>query len=279
MIDERTLREPPASGFHPGPAAAVVPVGLLLAAAVLTPLRVPLLPVFVVGWLVVAWRAPRHAVAWSAVLPVAAILAWASIYGRDVPLGAAGCSNALSTIALSRILEGATALGIVGVLAIILRVRPVEIGLRGADHGILAAAVGIGVLATVAGVVIGPLLAEPFFGKVTFAMPAAAIIPALIFGVTNGIMEEVAYRGWLQNRLRPFVGVAGAIVLQGIVFGIAHAGPEVTGPLPLHIAQMSAAGIVAGIFAQRFGLLPVIAVHIGADVALYYGLACSAVPA
>jgi membrane protease YdiL (CAAX protease family) len=259
--------------------AAAVPVGLLVVAAVVAPLRVLFLAVLVVGWLLVAWRAPRHAIAWSAVVPIAAILAWASIYGRDMPLGAAGCSNPLSTIAVSRILEGATALGIVGVLAIALRVRPVEIGLRGADHGILAGAVGIGVLTTVAGVVIGPVLAEPFFGKVTFAMPAAAIIPALIFGVTNGIMEEIAYRGWLQNRLRPFVGVAGAIVLQGVVFGIAHAGPEVTGPLPLHVAQMSAAGIVAGIFAQRFGLLPVIAVHIGADVALYYGLACSASPA
>jgi hypothetical protein len=47
--------------------------------------------------------------------------------------------------------------------------------------------------------------------------------------------------------------------------------------LALHVAQLSAAGIAAGVFAQRFGLLPVIAVHIGADVALYFGLACSAV--
>jgi membrane protease YdiL (CAAX protease family) len=175
-------------------------------------------------------------------------------------------------------MEAGAVLGLVAVLAILLRVRPAEIGLRGADHGILAAGVGLGLLTAVAGVVIGPLLAEPFFGKVTFALPAAAIVPALIFGASNGVMEEIAYRGWLQNRLRPFVGVGGAIVLQGLVFGIAHAGPEVTGPLPLHIAQMSAAGIVAGLFAQRFGLLPVIAVHIGADVALYYGLACSAVP-
>lgn len=256
----------------------LVPFGLLLAAAVIGPFRLPLLAALAIGWVVARRVTPRHATAWAAMLPVAAILAWASVYGRDVPLGAAGCSDPLSRIALSRVGEAAAVLGVVAVLAWLLRVRPADIGLRGADHGILAAALGLGVLTVAAGLVIGPLLAEPFFGKVTFAIPAAAIVPALIFGVANGVMEEVAYRGWLQSHLRPFVGVAGAIILQGLVFGIAHAGPEVTGPLALHVAQMSAAGIVAGVFAQRFGLLPVIAVHIGADVALYFGLACSAVP-
>jgi membrane protease YdiL (CAAX protease family) len=256
----------------------LVPFALLVTAAVVGPLRPPLLAALAIGWVVVRWLAPRRAIAWTATLPVAAILAWASIYGRDVPLGAAACSNPLSTIALSRILEAGTVLTIVVVMASILRVRPADIGLLGADHGILAAAVGIGVLAAIGGLVIGPILAAPFFGEVSFAVPAAAIIPALIFGVTNSVMEEVAYRGWLQSHLRPLVGAGGAIVLQGLVFGMAHAGPEVTGPLALHVAQMSAAGIVAGVFAQRFGLLPVIAVHTGADVALYFGLACSAAP-
>jgi len=258
--------------------AAVAPLALLLAAASVAPLRVPLLAALAIGWVVVRWLKPRQAIAWAATLPVASILAWASVYGRDVPLGAAGCSNPLSTIALSRVLEATAVITVVVILAAILRVRPADIGLRRTDHGILAAGVGIGVLAAVGGVVIGPILAEPFFGKVSFALPAAAIVPALIFGVMNGVMEEVAYRGWLQNHLRPFIGVAGAIVLQGLVFGIAHAGPEVTGPLWLHVTQMSAAGIVAGALAQRFGLLPVIAVHVGADVALYFGLACSAAP-
>jgi CAAX protease family protein len=255
----------------------LVPFGLLLAAANIPALRPPLLAALAVGWVVIRVLSPRHATAWAAMLPVAAILAWASIYGRDIPLGAAGCSNPLSTIALSRVLEAAAVLTVVAVLVSILRVHSADIGLRGADHGILAAALGIGLLAAIGGLVIGPILAAPFFGKVSFAIPAAAIVPALIFGVTNGVMEEVAYRGWLQNHLRPFVGAGGAILLQGLIFGIAHAGPEVTGPLALHVAQMTAAGIVAGVFAQRFGLLPVIAVHIGADVALYFGLACGAV--
>jgi len=258
--------------------AALAPVALLVLAALIPVLRLPFVAVLGIGWVLAQLMSPRHAPPWAATLPVAAILAWASVYGRDVPLGAAGCSDPLSRIALSRVGEAAAVLGVVAVLAVLLRVRPADIGLRGADHGILAAAVGLAVLTALAGLVIGPLLAAPFFGEVSFAMPVAAVVPALIFGVTNGVMEEVAYRGWLQSHLRPFVGVAGAIVLQGLVFGIAHAGPEVTGPLVLHVAQMSAAGIVAGVIAQRFGLLPVIAVHIGADVALYFGLGCSAVP-
>lgn len=257
---------------------AVVPFGLLVTAAVVGPLRLPLLAALAIGYVIARWLTPRHAIAWAAMLPVAAILAWASVYGRDVPLGAVGCPNPTSTIALSRALEAAAVLSIVVLLASILRVRGADIGVRGADHAILAAAAGVGVLAAVGGLVVGPILAAPFFGEVSFAIPAAAIVPALIFGVANGVMEEVAYRGWLQNHLAPFVGAGGAIVLQGLVFGIAHVGPEVTGPLWLHVAQMSAAGIVAGVFARRFGLLPVIAVHVGADVALYFGLACRAIP-
>jgi CAAX prenyl protease-like protein len=254
-----TERGPAAPGRIAAAIAAAVPLALLFAAALVAPLRPSVLMAVAIGWLVLQWRSPRNAAAWAAVLPVAAILGWSRVAGRDVPLGAAGCINPLSALAIDRVVEASAVLAIVAALAILLRVRPADIGLRGADHGILAAGIVVGLLTAVGGLVIGPLLAAPFFGQVSFAIPAAAILPALIFAVPNGVMEEVAYRGWLQNQLRPYVGWGGAIVL--------------------HVAQLAAAGIVAGLLARRFGLLPVIAVHVGADAALYYGLACSAVRA
>lgn len=63
------------------------------------------------------------------------------------------------------------------------------------------------------------------------------------------------------------------------MFGIVHAGPEVVALLPLHIALLSAVGIAGGIVRWRLGSLWIpVGIHVGADVALYVGLACRAVP-
>jgi len=82
--------------------------------------------------------------------------------------------------------------------------------------------------------------ARPFFGELDFPTPAAALVPA-------------------------------------IAFGMVHAGPDVLALLPVHIALMSAAGIAGGAARARLGSLWVpIGVHVGADIALYVGLACRA---
>lgn len=67
------------------------------------------------------------------------------------------------------------------------------------------------------------------------------------------------------------------MAFQGLVFGIVHAGPEVVGLLPLHIALLTAVGIAGGVVRQRTGSLAIpVGIHIGADIALYAGLACRA---
>ena len=62
------------------------------------------------------------------------------------------------------------------------------------------------------------------------------------------------------------------------MFGIVHAGPEVVTLRPLHVALLSGVGIAAGIARWRLGSLWIpIGIHVGADIALYVGLACRAV--
>ena len=39
------------------------------------------------------------------------------------------------------------------------------------------------------------------FGPIGFSMPLAAVLPALVFGVANGVLEEVVYRGVLLRWL------------------------------------------------------------------------------
>jgi membrane protease YdiL (CAAX protease family) len=69
--------------------------------------------------------------------------------------------------------------------------------------------------------------------------------------------------------------LAWAIGLQGLAFGIVHAGPDVLALLPVHIALMAAVGVAGGVTRARLGSLWIpIGVHVGADIALYVGLAC-----
>jgi membrane protease YdiL (CAAX protease family) len=121
------------------------------------------------------------------------------------------------------------------------------------------------------------MLARPFFGELDFPRPVAALLPAVFFGVANGVLEEVSYRGAMQAWLGRAMPLAWAIGLQGIVFGIVHAGPNVLALLPVHIALMAVMGIAGGVARARLGSLWLpIGVHVGADIALYVGLACRA---
>jgi membrane protease YdiL (CAAX protease family) len=61
------------------------------------------------------------------------------------------------------------------------------------------------------------------------------------------------------------------------VFGISHVGADVTAFVPIHATLMAAAGLLAGLVVRRTGSLAIpVGVHIGADIALYFGLACRA---
>jgi membrane protease YdiL (CAAX protease family) len=127
----------------------------------------------------------------------------------------------------------------------------------------------------VAGLWIGPAVARPFFGTLEFPVPLAALVPAVLFGVANGVLEEVAYRGAMQAWLGRLAPIGVAIGFQALVFGIVHAGPEVTALLPVHVALLTGVGVAAGVIRWRLGSLWVpIGIHVGADVALYVGLAC-----
>ena len=124
---------------------------------------------------------------------------------------------------------------------------------------------------------IGPAIARPFFGELDYPVPLAALVPAILFGIANGVLEEVLYRGALQAWLARLAPIGWAIAFQGLVFGIVHAGPEVLALLPVHIALLTGVGIAAGLARWRLGSLWIpIGIHVGADIALYIGLACRA---
>jgi membrane protease YdiL (CAAX protease family) len=270
MPDHRTRRALTAGG----PA-------VLLLAALLPDLRPVAAPVLLGGW--VALRAARRpeaahaAVAWAAVLPVGLVLVWPWLLGGDAPLGESGCVAPFAVIVLRRLLIAATGLAAVGALVVLQRSSLEELGLRRPTRWEAAVAVAGAVVLAVGGLWIGPLIARPFFGPLDFPVPPAALLPAVLFGVANGVLEEVGYRGAMQAWLGRVMPVAWAIGLQGLAFGIIHAGPDVVALLPVHIALLGAVGVAGGLVRARTGSLWIpIGVHVGADIALYVGLACRA---
>ena len=250
---------------------------LLLIAALVPGMRPLVAVVLLTGWVTLLYRRRPEAIAWAATLPVGVPLAWPWVLGIDLPLGASGCVEPLSGIVVRRVLVAGVGLGLATAVAIVHRSSVEEIGLRRPGRAQATVAVGSVLVLGLGGTFIGPVVAQPFFGRLEFATPPAVIVPAILFGIANGVLEEVAYRGVLQAFLARLVPVAAAIMFQGIVFGIVHAGPEVVALLPLHIALLSGAGIAAGVARWKLGSLWVpIGIHVGADIALYVGLACRA---
>jgi membrane protease YdiL (CAAX protease family) len=243
---------------------------LLLAAAFVPALRPVVTVALVVGWASLRRSRQPAAVAWAAVLPVGIAISWPWILGVDVPLGDPACTDPLSMIAVRRMVVAVVGLTVVALLGSVHGSGLAELGLArpGRRDSALALAGVVGLAA--GGLVVGPWLARPFFGPLDFPTPAAAIVPAVLFGVANGVLEEVAYRGAMQAWLAHVLPLARAIAVQGLVFGIVHAGPEVLALLPLHVALMSVVGVAGGVARARFGSLWIpIGVHVGADIALY----------
>lgn len=257
----------------------LVPMGLLVLAAGVPILRLPVLLALAAGTLVAVLRLAPVRWAWAGSLPVALSLVTGAWLVAPAPPGAGAldCADPTSPIAVTRVVEAVLVLALVAVLANRLRAAPSTQFLVRPSRPTANLAIGALLIVTPAAVLLGPWLAEPFFGPVVgYELGAVrAVVPAAMFAVANALMEEVAYRGALLGWGGRVAGLAPAIVLQAIVFGLAHAGPEVVAFAGPQVVLLGLAGLVAGVVTVRTGSLAVpLAVHVAADVALYLGLAC-----
>jgi membrane protease YdiL (CAAX protease family) len=259
----------------PPVAVALGAPALLLLGALAPDLRPVVAALVAAGWAGLALLRRPMALGWAAALPLAVSLTWPWFLGADHPFGPAACAEPFSLIALRRVAVALVVLALVAVLARVHGSSTFDLGVRRLRRWDLPVAVGGLLGLAIGGLVIGPWVAEPFFGRLEFARPLAAIVPAIVFGIANGTLEEVAYRGALQGWLGRVTGPWLAVLVQALVFGIVHVGPEVTAWVPLHVLLLGSAGFLAGLVVRRTGSLAIpIGIHIGADIALYYGLAC-----
>ena len=255
----------------------LVPITVLAIAAGFPPARLLALAVLVVGFVVTRRIRRPEVAAWAGTIPVAVSLVWGLIPLPSDATDGTTCASPVAPFATFRLVDGLLTFGVlVAVYAIVGR-GIAELGLRRPSRNIAIVALLGAVAVGPVGLVLGPPLSEPFFGPLPIRTgDLVAIVPAILFALSNGIMEEVIYRGALQAWVARTAGVATAIVAQAVVFGLAHGASQdfVASPLPV-VALMSVGGLIAGWIVVRTGSLAFpIALHVAVDIPLYYGNAC-----
>jgi membrane protease YdiL (CAAX protease family) len=258
-------------------ARSLVPLALLALAAAVVPLRIPVLVALAAGAAVGIARDAPVRWAWAAAVPVAVGLAWGVLPAPSAAVDGSDCANPASPVATWRLAEAFVVLASLAVLAMALKAPRSSLFLRWPARRVVRwSIVGFLVAGPVA-LVVGPILARPFFGDVGYDLtPIGAIVPALLFAAANGTMEELVYRGALLGWSARVMGVGPAVVGQAIVFGLAHSGADVVGNGLVLSLALGVGGLIAGIIAVRTrSLLLPIAVHVGLDIPIYYAFACA----
>ena len=256
-------------------ARSLVPIGLLAVAAAVPVLRVAVVIVLGVGTAIAIARDAPVRWSWAGALPIAISLAWGTLPAPLAAPDGSDCTNLGSPVSTWRAIEALVVLAALATLAVVLRASPASLSVRWpARRWVRWALVGFLVTGPIA-LVVGPYLARPFFGDIGYQVVAGALLPALVFAVANGVMEELIYRGALMGWSARVMGIGPAVVGQALVFGLAHSGSDVIGlPLPLMLA-LGVGGLLAGVIAVRTrSLLVPIAVHIGFDIPIYFAFAC-----
>jgi membrane protease YdiL (CAAX protease family) len=254
---------------------SIVPIALLAIAAIAPPLRLPVLIILATGTAIAIRREAPVRWTWGGAVPVAVSLFWGTLAAPRAGANLVDCADPASPVAAWRALEAVVVLVALAIVAISLRAVPASLYLRLPARRWIPWAIGGFVVAGPLALLVGPYLARPLFGDVSYTLVAGALVPALVFGVSNGVMEEVIYRGALMSWSGRVVGIGPALLGQAIVFGLAHSGTDVIGfQVPLMFA-MGLGGLLAGLVTVRTrSLLIPIAIHIGLDIPIYFALAC-----
>jgi membrane protease YdiL (CAAX protease family) len=258
-------------------ARAGLPVALVAASAFVGPVRWLALVALLAGMVMLRRRADPAAWLWAALALVELRLAFVTV-APSVGASIADCANLLSAPAVARVVEAVVVFTGLAILTLWLRADRRSLSWRLPSAQVSVLAIAVPLLLIPLGLWLGPILARPFFGEIRLELGLpAAILPALLLAGSNGLMEETIFRGAVLGWGSRAIGVAGALVVQALLFGLTHAGPDFVDPiaaLPV-LAAVTLGGLIAGWIVLRTGslLLP-IAVHVALDVPLYYAFAC-----
>ena len=264
---------------------ALPPLILLIGAAAIESLRLPILAILMLASLAAIVLARRSGekrtplvLVYAGCLVVALNLAWGTVHPTAWIDEGVRCADRMAPFAVTRVIGAVLVLASVELIIRLARSSWSEIGLCWPRRRwlVLLSLVAVPVVGGGAAL-LGPRLAEPFFGPLSApSSDLTSLVPAVAFALANATMEEVAYRGALLRWLTPATGVVNALALQALAFGLAHGvGTDFIGsPLPV-MAATAMAGLFLGALALRTrSLLLPIAIHLALDIPVFYGKVC-----
>ena len=256
--------------------AAAIPIGLILFGDVVIRTRPLILVLLVIGFALAFVRRSELRWVWAAPIPIAVWLTWRILSAPLAHPGGLDCADAASPPAVWRLAQALLAMGTLAVLMGLLGVRASALWWRRPSLPIARLSVLGFLVAGPLGLLLGAAIARPYFR--TFDLNLAdplALVPGMIFSLSNGIAEEVIYRGAFMALAGRIIGLRAALVLQAVVFGLAHAGAHFLGsPIPV-VLSVGIAGYVAGLLVLKTrSLMMPIAVHVAVDLPVYAFFAC-----
>jgi membrane protease YdiL (CAAX protease family) len=257
-------------------AAASVPITLILYGDVVRQARLLVLGLLLLGFSIALLRGSELRWVWAAPIPIAVWLTWRTLSAPLADPGGLDCADAASPPAVWRLAQALLALGTLGVLMGILRVRPAAIWWRRPTVPIARLSVLGFFVAAPLGLLLSAAIARPYFGTFDLNLrDPVALVPGLIFSLSNAIGEEVIYRGAFMAFAGRVIGLRSALVIQAVVFGLAHAGAHFMGsPLPV-VLSVGFGGYIAGLLTLKTrSLMMPIAVHTAIDLPVYAFFAC-----
>jgi membrane protease YdiL (CAAX protease family) len=252
---------------------SIVPLALLAIGAILPDSPFIVLALIVLGTVIAAMRDAPVRWAWAGAIPVAVLL----VIGPGVVLDWAGraCTDLTRELDDRELIRAVTVILVILGVAIPMKANAASLWLRWPARSfriwIPAAFVGAIAVGSVVGIVFGTAIPGR---DGTFALDPTALVPALVFGVTRSIVDELAFRGALLGWTARVLGTGPAIVGQAVIYALAY---PALGGTPGAMVLVGVAAGVAGVITVRTRSLAIpLAANAGLSIAIYLVLACPA---
>jgi membrane protease YdiL (CAAX protease family) len=117
--------------------------------------------------------------------------------------------------------------------------------------------------------VMGRLTALPASTPITApaGMPTVTVFVLLLMGsVVAGVTEEAGFRGYMQGPIERRFGLAVAILVNGVAFGVLHFPNHPAHVLTMLPYYIAVSAVYGGITSAANSILPALVLHAGGDV-------------
>jgi membrane protease YdiL (CAAX protease family) len=139
-------------------------------------------------------------------------------------------------------------------------------------NGGVLATTGLIILVSSVALILYAILFQPdvndLMEQLPLWLPVPLAVTGAVFCVVNALLEEIMFRGILLDALDAQLGSLGAILIQGVAFGVVHAHGYPPGVIGMLLASLY--GLMLGLLRlQAGGLVAPCIAHVCADATIF----------